>query len=1677
MARQRRRVRFKPFRMGEKTRNTILVGLCVLLAASIGGGFEGACRRGDSGGRESGEVYATFDGRAIRYGPIQEVRRLCSLIYRTEKPLTEEEAVLWLTQYYEAQRAGIRVSDAEVVDAIRNERFPRRVRVEYVVADNAAFGKDATVSDKEIEDAYQRERDKRFKKADGAVQPLSEVREEIETELRGAKGGPLAKAALEGLRAAAVKLTGGALENALKQLAAERKPLRFGETNAFTPRQAQGALYAIVDAPGIVERVFRDRVGQVSEPLALRDGWCVFRVVSRSRGFGPQGRFHPEEEGWVRQGYGTINVKSYGEVLGEMGVTGADMEMIERQRLALLTLPRLVGSAMADLPRTTVEARYRRDNTQAVAAYITVRAADFALGITPTADELRDFYARHKDLPRTATRPGYRQPERVAIEYVLGRKDRIAEKLSEVDLQRYYERHRAFFGPAFAAAREDVRKRLAEETLTTIIGKINLRAADRAAAKQAPDFAALVAEEAKEFPAALAVETTAEPFSAEEADSKVPDLSGAKLGELLFGERGQLYAVAGAEPKQDAPAHAISEVFPCNKGRFFFRVLSRQPSRDLPYDNLPDHLAKQLTDDVKNDKAFDKAKKTAADYREKVSLAALQRLAERLGTKLLETEFLKPTDPFPGLNKPLPDLYAQLAGGKVGDLSDVVEVGDRFLAARLAATEEVKGNKFQLVACAAQGLSPTYDPSLYEQRAAYAAAPHSFLDPPTPIPFEKVKDDIAKLLARRQALKLATERAEKALAAMHETPRPDLAAVATKHGLKLQANVAVDLAKPEATADIGRAAGFRDAVTALKPGEVSRIVASADARFLFVLKSRDDKTATIDLAAAHYESAKVDDKEVRQYYDDHRDRAYVTGDEIKDAPSWDAAPAAAQGRVQAKLKEDWAKKPFPERLTVLRDSLVFEAFRTVPSAVPLPAVREIEVGTATVGPFPPARPEAFLADEPAVLAAVRALKPGEVTKPIGLTKGEGALIALLADRRPGGLARARVAIFHAADFLKAVPEPDAAAIESHFKANRAAFRLPAQVTLEYVFADLASRRRPVSDAECIRHYELHADDLYRGHSYEESEHGIRADLSNEAAKREARAAADRAFEGATRAKGAEGDLAALAKRFNLAYGRTQPFAVEEPAIPATLGRIVDIAGVLGDTKQGDLVPRVVASSAGYAVCRVVARTAARDAELIEVRDKVAQALRLQGARDAARKAAEAFRTAAAAAPFDKAVAQAAVAPKAVETELLDARYFLLPGEGAVPAIADAIFALDKPGLTPAVVQPESGTAFVAEVIERKPEELVTLETAAVGAREPFWASERPTTDDLKAHYEANKESFRRPDVANVECLALPYADLSKALPALSDAELRKEYDRSVAARELYYRDWAATVQPAYLGFDAAKERVREHLSRIRGRAEAAKLLGEALKQLKAEGAKADLAAYAAKHPPLAVTQPEWLDRKRNELAKIGHAPDLARAVFAAKKGDLAGPVLGMDGACLLRVLDLTLTHIPPFDDIKMEVEAGWQQARAIERMVHAAGKVHEALVAATAKAADKDKADAFRKAAESAPRVAEVPYRIPVALSMAFRPLDGSDPERAQRQLIRAELVPAIFRLREGHMAPVVEDSDRTECYVALATQFIAPKEPTEGDLFGTEYRLSDITRRMASFSWQRYLENLTERE
>ncbi|MBM4036583.1 MAG: hypothetical protein FJ291_33010, partial [Planctomycetes bacterium] len=555
---------------------------------------------------------------------------------------------------------------------------------------------------------------------------------------------------------------------------------------------------------------------------------------------------------------------------------------------------------------------------------------------------------------------------------------------------------------------------------------------------------------------------------------------------------------------------------------------------------------------------------------------------------------------------------------------------------------------------------------------------------------------------------------------------------------------------------------------------------------------------------------------------------------------------------------------------------------------------------------------------------------------------------------------------------------------------------------------------------------------------------------------------------------------AVAKKLKAAHGKSDPVELKEPMSLNVLGQVRGLADELNKLKPGELIPRVVESSQGYAVCRLAARTQSREPQLAEVRDRVAQALKVQTAREKMQGAAEKLRNAAAASSFDQAAAKALVKPNVVETELLDARAFALPGEGPAPALAEAVLALDKPGLTAVATEADGSRAFVALVTDRKPEELLTIEATTLESRRLAVPSpEEPPEEELKKFYEANKEEFRVPDQVQVEYLAAPAAELAKALPAPSEDEIRSEYQKSVDAGKAEYRDWALAPQLAFLPLEKARDRVRQNLLRARSLAEATKRVREALAALRAEGAKADFAAYAAKNPPLAAGKSDLFDREKKGLEPIGNAPDLAKQAFAAKKGDVAGPIEGADGACLIRLLEAKPSHVPPFDEIKLRVEMKWERKRDIARAVAAAARFHEKLAADFTKAPQKDRSEAFRKLVQADPVNIEVQQPLSVTLS---RPIYPPDPRGRRSSLItglgeRPALLAVIFRQRPAHITPVVEDPERHACYVALLTQFIPPKDPTEFELFSTQYELTMAARTAAGASWQEYLNRQIERD
>lgn len=1330
MARKRRRrAKFKPFRMTARFQKAVLVGLCGFLMIVF---FvpTGTCRPGRRGGRDPQSVAWRVGGRKVTFGELDELRTRWALVFGggSRQVLSDRKALDILARVYEAKRLGIRASDAEVLDTIHNGLFPSRTTVEYVFARHSDF--------------------------EGKAER--------------------AKAAVEKARAEIVGLGGPLLRTAFERVAKKHK-LSRGESRPFTARTAKLALYEIRGVPNIVERAFGDEIGAVSELISLADRTCIFRVTERTIGFGSDGVFYPEQEGWVGEGYGVGQVQQYKELLRDRRLTQAQVRKTVRESIAYDLVYRLyadsvVGDGSA-LPAATVRERYVRDNTQAIAAQFSLNASDFASGISYTEDELRSFYGQHKSIERTGQRVGYLRPERVAIEYVLGKKSDVEKSLSDRELRKYYETHKAEFNDSYETALPAVRSRLAEQELERLVGGLVVKAAERAGLGQKPDLAGL-ADEASRQAAGAFERKKSELFSARDAGQVVPDLRGGKLADELFGEKGQQYLLAGSTRKKGDPRRFISTALSCSKGTFFFRVLRREDSAEILYDGIPAATRERLIQDLTDHKAAEAAQNKAREYRSKIYKAAFDALAKTLAVKPTDTGFLLHDNPVPPVGEPVPALYDDLSVAAAGQLSKVVRAGARFLIARLVEREDAKGLKLQLLAFRKadlpKGFGAAYRPALYERQARYDDDPYRFLDKPKPIPFEKVQKAIARLLTQRRALDRAAERIEAALGDYGDGQDAKLADIAKKRQLALAAGVKVDLAHPEAAAQVGKAAGFRDAVTSLEPGKVSEPLASSQGRFFFVLRSRGQKAATIDVVAALYarirSEAKVEGKDVRKYYDAHRDTAYVSDDEIKEAPAWDDLPAAAQRRVRKDLREQWAKQPLLERLSRLRTGLLLEAFRTVPPKHPLEATRPVRLTVRDTGPFKPQSPPPFFKESPALLAAIRKLGVGQVSEPLETQRG--ALLALVKTKTD--------------------------------------------------------------------------------------------------------------------------------KTLDIAYATIQNWEVA-------------------------------------------------------------------------------------------------------------------PGP----------------------------------------------------------ATEEPSDDELKKHYDAHTKDYRAPDKLQIEYLAVGYDDLVKRLTATDD-EVRKEYDRGVKARDTTYRDHTQVPDYVPLPFAKVQDTAQRQVLHRKARQEAERLLTEAHKALKAEGAARDFKTLAAKLPPLESGLSSFFQRDRRTVKPIGLAPELVKRAFAAKEGQTIGPVYGLDGACLARRHEFRAAHVPPFEEVRAAVLADYRRRQANRKALAAAAKLRKQILPAVEKS--QDKAEAFRNAIEAEPLRIAVPKPVRVTVTRPFYPL-GAPRARINSGAARhPAFVRAVFALRPAELSDVILTEDRAACLVAMPTRFIRPDEPEPYQLDRTRSTMAQFTGRLLDAAWEAYL-------
>jgi peptidyl-prolyl cis-trans isomerase D len=272
------------------------------------------------------------------------------------------------------------------------------------------------------------------------------------------------------------------------------------------------------------------------------------------------------------------------------------------------------------------------------------------------------------------------------------------------------------------------------------------------------------------------------------------------------------------------------------------------------------------------------------------------------------------------------------------------------------------------------------------------------------------------------------------------------------------------------------------------------------------------------------------------------------------------------------------------------------------------------------------------------------------------------------------------------------------------------------------------------------------------------------------------------------------------------------------------------------------------------------------------------------------------------------------------------RYKLvLSGQNLSPAMFEAKLRND---LTLAPLQEPIGTANIVaapaarrylSLLEQKRE----ISIATVDP-EPFLKEAAAKVDDAAIHafYDANHALLQTPEQAKIEYILLS-PDTLAAKVTVTPEEAKAQYEQNLAQ------------------YGAPEERSAAHIL-IAVKPDASEADKEAARKK-----AADLAAKARAHPAdfAALAKANSDDPgsapQGGDLGSFTHdtmVKPFADAVFAAKPGDIVGPVLSDFGYHVIKVGAIKAAQTRPFDEVKGDIEASLKRARAQKLFADAADK-------------------------------------------------------------------------------------------------------------------------------------------
>ena len=143
----------------------------------------------------------------------------------------------------------------------------------------------------------------------------------------------------------------------------------------------------------------------------------------------------------------------FDDICKSLRIPGSDLFDILRAELMVSEMVRVVGGSsvvgggVAMMTPAELWDKYQKLNTTITLEVAAVPVADFTGKVPePSDDELKDYFEQYKEkLPDPSSPdPGFRQPRRVQVEYLMAAFDRFLEgtEVSEEEIDEYYERNK-----------------------------------------------------------------------------------------------------------------------------------------------------------------------------------------------------------------------------------------------------------------------------------------------------------------------------------------------------------------------------------------------------------------------------------------------------------------------------------------------------------------------------------------------------------------------------------------------------------------------------------------------------------------------------------------------------------------------------------------------------------------------------------------------------------------------------------------------------------------------------------------------------------------------------------------------------------------------------------------------------------------------------------------------------------------------------------------------------------------------------------------------------------------------------------------------------------------------------------------------------------------------------------